>query len=155
MSGQSIRLKTFSISSPTWFPATQSVSGIVSSSDVLITGTSTTFTSQISAGDWLVNISTNEAHKVMNVISDTQLELESAFTAPLSGSTVAKIKDKTVKYLYAVFITASGTIRGVTQSSSSAWPVNIPWPSPSYDDFMEPILITPGGGGTVSVIQGE
>lgn len=153
MSGQSVRLKTFSISSPTWYPSTQSVSGTSSSTNVLVTGLGTKYLSEISEGDWFINAS-NEAHKVFRIASDTQLELYDAFTIDLAGATVQKIKDKAIKYLKAVFITNSGTVTGVTQTTGGTWPASIPWESPSYDDFIEPILITPGGGGA-SIIQGE
>lgn len=154
MSGQSVRLKSFSISSPTWFPATIAVAGTSTSTDVLINGTNTTYKSQVSPGDWLVNTANNEAHKVAQIISDTQLELDVAFTTPLAGATVAKIKDKAIKYLKVVFLTNSGTIAGVTQTSGATWPASIPWETPSFDDFVEPILVTPGAGGA-GVIQGE
>lgn len=153
MSGQSVRLKSFSISSPTWFPATMAVAGTSTSTDVLINGTGTSYRSQVSPGDWLVNTSNNEVHKVAQVISDTQLELDVAFTTPLAGATVVKIKDKAIKYLKVVFIN-SGTVAGVTQAAGAAWPASIPWETPSYDDFIEPILVTPGAGGA-GVIQGE
>lgn len=159
MSSGSVRVKSFNISTPTWYPNTIAILGTVSTQNVLVTGIGTSFitNNQISAGDWLVNIATNEARIVKQIDSDTILEIESPFSGdPLTGITVSRIKDKSIKSLKIAFITNTGTVRGAAQAlgTDAIWPVAIPWESPHFDNFLEPIFVTPGAGGA-TIIQGE
>jgi len=154
MSGQSVRIKTYRVTTPTWFPASIAVTGTISTVGVRVTGIGTLFLTELSVGDWLVNTNGNEGRKIMEIYSDTDLMVEVAFTGdPLPGATVVRIKDKSLKYLKVVFTTNDGNMKGITQASNAAWPFGIPWKTPSYDDFIEPQLVTPGGGGA-SVIEG-
>lgn len=138
---------------PVWFPAEIEVAGTLSSADDLVTGIGTAFkTEKISEGDWLVN-STNETRKVFRINSDTQLQLESAFSSPLVAATVRRLKDKSLKYLRIAFTDNDGNVRGAGQATNALWPLEHLWESPTASEYIQPQLITPGAGGA-SVIEG-
>ncbi len=153
MSQQSSILESSSIAgaTATWFPTNRAVTGTVTSTSTRVVGTGTSFTTEISAGDWMVN-SSNEAVQVAVIESDTVIELYTAFTVDLTDATVTRIKDKSIKYLKVIFITSAGTVKGASQTTAATWPASIPWESASYDDFIQPQLITPSATGAAIIV---
>lgn len=155
MDGRSIILSSYKITSPTWFPTVVPITGTIATTDVKVTGIGTQFiTDGVSAGDWLIDTNGNVARQIFSVVSQTELELSAAFPANLPGATVVRVRDKAIKYLNVVFLNAGGSIKGAHQSSGAEWPALIPWTSQPFDDFIEPILVTPGGSGAC-VIMGQ
>lgn len=70
--------------------------GSVSSTGTTVNGTSTAFLSSLSVGDYLYSPHSKEARKIVRIVSDTQLLLETAFTS----NAPAQTKAKKAGYLY-------------------------------------------------------
>ena len=59
---------------------------ITSANNRLIVGSSTLFTTELQEGDWIFISGQSEVQKVVNIVSNTELVLQDAFTTPLSAS---------------------------------------------------------------------
>lgn len=95
-------------------PAFRTLTGTYSSSGVVVTGTSSLFTTEVVEGDWLFNATTNELRKVQGVTIDTILILEAAFSSDASGEDVAACRT-----LYrSISITISGTVAATFNEST-------------------------------------
>ncbi|NJR25776.1 MAG: hypothetical protein HC786_28485 [Richelia sp. CSU_2_1] len=70
--------------------APQDLEGTISSTGTTVNGTSTTFLTSLSVGDYLYSAHKKEARKIIRIVSDTQLLLESAFTSNAPALTTAK-----------------------------------------------------------------
>jgi len=64
--------------------------GSISSTGTTVNGTSTTFLSGLAIGDYLYSPHSEEARKIVRIVSDTQLLLEKAFTSNAPSQTKAK-----------------------------------------------------------------
>lgn len=72
-------------------PFNSTGSGTITTSGITVNGTSTLFTSEMKAGSWLVNLTTNECRRVVRVDSDTRAYLEGAFTSDISVAAAPSI----------------------------------------------------------------
>lgn len=106
--------------------------GTVSSVGRIVTGTGTLFLTEIGGnslyngignpstvveGAYLFN-GTDEVRRIKEVISDTQLILEAAFTANLSGSSVKIVAESRTKQFSFVLISGTVIVDGVTLATS-------------------------------------
>lgn len=74
-------------------PASTEGTGTYASSGTRVTGTTTTFTTEVSEGDYLVSDTEKTVRKIKKVLSDTVLVLEEAFPSNVSaGETFKYIK---------------------------------------------------------------
>ncbi len=131
-----------------WFPAATVMTGTISTTNTRVTGTGTLFRSEMNMGDYLVN-SSNIARKVLNIISDTDMILSSAFPVDLSGATCTRARNQVLRRLEVEFITNAGTIRNADQDTAGDWPAggdNYDT-SETLDTYLVPIFVTPGAGG--------
>lgn len=151
MSSQSARSRTVALigsdNTPTWFPASTPLTGILTSTNTKVIGTDTLFRDEINAGDFLVNAS-NIARKVQSVVSDTELLLELEFDSDLSGATCVRVKNQEIRHLRVIFITNPGEIKAASQDTVQAWPATTEWKTPeTLDTYHEPYFVDPGAGG--------
>ncbi len=106
--------------------------GTVTSVGRIVTGTGTLFLTEIGGnslygglgnpstavqGAWLFNNS-NEVRQIKEVISDTQLILEQAFTVDLSGASVKIVQPSRTKQFSFVLISGTVVVDGVTLATS-------------------------------------
>ena len=147
--------QSFSISTATWVPApSANLTGTLNiANGRQVLGTNTTFGVDVQVGDWLLNPNTNEVQQVDRIDDATTLYLQSPFLGSTSTTATCKrIKPAGLRELKVAFVTAAGTLRWATQAlgSDAIWPVG------ALDDLkfpgrLDPVLITPGGGGTASI----
>lgn len=130
-------------------PASTALTGTITSAAASreLVGTGTAFISQVTKGDWIVDLTHNEIRRILNIPTDnTSLELESGFTNALSSATLYFIKKTIIKYIGIVPDNVSVTIDG------AAVPVaNIFYnfdkgsrgakDSHSPTDFVDPIIV--------------
>ncbi len=101
--------KLRTISSDSWHPATDILTGVsVSSFGKKVTGDGTLFHSEVTAGAWLVNTNSGEARRVKYIYTDTELVLEKAFSSDLVGQPVEFISSDAAKMIYLLIINKSG-----------------------------------------------
>jgi len=67
-------------------PLSGAKTGTCITEGTIVTGTGTSFLSQMPAGSWLVDLSANEIRKVIRVDSDTSAVLQQAFTVDLASA---------------------------------------------------------------------
>lgn len=106
--------------------------GTVTSVGRIVTGTSTLFLTEIGGnslfggignpstvveGAWLFN-GTNEVRQIKEVVSDTQLVLEQAFTSDLSSASVKIVQPSRTKQFSFVLISGTVIVDGVTLATS-------------------------------------
>jgi len=80
----------FTLTATDTVPRSSSVTGTVTSyaNSKTVTGSGTSFLTEVMGGNWLYDTSGNQIKQVDYVVSDTELVLKSAFATPLSGATV-------------------------------------------------------------------
>ncbi len=153
MSGiQSAIVKSYSSASKAWYPTPSgNLTGTLTSRGKTINGTGTSFTTELSAGDYLLNETADELQKIARIESDTILFLEAALTTPITGATMNRIKNNNIKVLQVAFTGSNnGTIRGASQATGGVWPALIRWKM-SRDGGIDPQLITPGAASIACV----
>lgn len=90
-------------------PKARLLTGTYSSVGVVVTGTSSLFTTEIVEGDWLYNATTNELKRIQGITTDTILILEAAFSANASGELVQNCR--TLYRTISISITGSTTAK--------------------------------------------
>lgn len=99
-------------------PTARVLTGTYSSVDVVVTGASSLFTTEIVEGDWLYSVANNELKRVQGIATNTDLILEEAFSANVTAETV-----QTCRTLYrtiSISITGSATAK----INSRPWTAN-------------------------------
>ena len=149
MTTQSSGVKPYSLtpSTATWFPAATALTGTLTSTGIRIVGTGTSFRTQINVGDYLVD-ATNIARRVVDVVDDNLLRVDSAFVAPLVAATCTRVRTLVCRQLSVIFDTNNGTIKEATQDTPVTWEAGIEFKTPSStQSYMTPICFTAGAGG--------
>lgn len=70
--------------------ATKTLSGTISSIGTTVTGVTSVFRTELVPGDYIYDPNTNTARKVRRIVTDTSLELETAFPVNVPALTVSK-----------------------------------------------------------------
>jgi hypothetical protein len=77
--------------------------------------------SELTIGDWIYIKTQNEFAQVVNIVSDTELTLDTAFTTPLAGVSFDIVKNsKLVMLSYAVDAVDTATVDGVVVPANTA-----------------------------------
>jgi hypothetical protein len=135
-------MATFILTAEDTAPKSTSVSGTVSSfgTSRVITGSGTSFLSEVNGGDYIVNLTTNELRQVDFIISDTEIILKTAFATPFTGATVRATKGDSLE----ISVGAAGgdipiidkfdNVSSIVDGSSLT-------PRPDYRDAVSPFII--------------
>ena len=78
-------ISNYIVSTDDLVPASTTWTGTISSTGKIVTGSSTLFTTEIQRGAWVWSVAGHEVRKVVDIVSDTELILDSAFSSDLSG----------------------------------------------------------------------
>jgi hypothetical protein len=149
-------VKTASSATKAWYPTpSANLTGTLTSRGKTIDGTGTLFLSELSAGDYLLNPTTDQLQIIERIESNILLTVKTAFTTPLSGDTCQRIKNNSIKSIQVVFTGATlGTIRGASQATGGSWAPLVRWKI-ERGSGIDPQLITPGGSSTACVTTEE
>lgn len=107
------------------------LTGTVSSSTITVTGSSTTFTTDFIVGD--IIYSNSEGRRIVLITNDTSLQVESAFTSPLSSNTY-KRGGLAKKTKYNIYCNASNIYLSTRDYSNGETLVDI---SGSVDNYKQ------------------
>lgn len=152
----------FSVSAKQWFPIPEAMSGTFTSTGTLLKEGNATIDvrNQIQLGDWLLNPANDEIRKVTNisfeqssvtgVVTNKLISIESAFTTPITNVTLQRVRMGQIKKLEYVFAGTAGTARSA-YSANAAGTLAVKYEAESEGGII-PMLLTPGGGGTVNGI---
>lgn len=110
-----------------------------------VIGTGTLFTTQVKVGDFLVDLTQNEVHKVVDISTNTLMHIQEAFGADIVAGTAIRISPSVPRPKEISLLIpsggASGLIEGVT------WVAGITWSSSKIgtynngrNDFINPII---------------
>lgn len=150
MTAQSTRVRPYSLaaSTATWFPAATALTGTLTSTGCKVVGVGTAFKTTIKPGDYLVRDSDNTARKVVEIIDDTNLRLEVAFSSDLAAEACLRVMNQTCREVKVMFFTNSGTIKDADQDTAVTWAAGYEYRTPSsLEGYMMPICVTAGAGG--------
>ena len=127
-------------------PASASGTGTLKTVGKGVVGTNTLFKTEMRAGSWLVDLSQNEIRKVVHVASNTEAELDYAFTSDIAAGTTPDIiayTDLNIKSISVAIssLLAQGEIDGNTLNPGGAltWQKNSSEKTDSRS-FVEPII---------------
>lgn len=149
-----------SVSSTQTIPASANGTGTVTTNGIAVVGVGTLFKSEMPVGSWLYKTSTNELRKVIQVESNVLAYLEEPFAAVMASiapaiiiSTKVSVKQYTLTALVANGQMVDNTGTGVTnlivgQPKTFSKTGN---DRSGTEDLLKPIIVIPGGGGTVEV----
>lgn len=146
--------KTFrTVSADTWTPLSDTLTGTnLSSSGTVVTGSGTSFLSEVERGAWLVTDS-GTCRQVKFVNSDTELVLFEPFDTDLSAAAVTFIDKNAAKMLYVLITNNAGvdvTVNGETLTDGKA----VEWGQPNKggerNRFVKPIYIETTGNVSIS-----
>ncbi len=100
-------------------PFNSNGTGTIVTHGIAVVGTGTAFTTEMSAGSYLVDLANNEVRRVYRVDSDTLAFLEVAFTADITASTPEIIANYQCKVKEVELVTAGACfIDGVAFTGS-------------------------------------
>jgi hypothetical protein len=153
--------KVLSITTKTTIPEPyQTLTGTMTSVGRIVTGTGTTFTTEIGGGDstiglptivaggWLFSISNMEVRQIKDVVSNTQIILEQGFTADVSGVAVLYVPDSRVMQMSWVATAAGAIVDGVTLVQNEGSGVG--FTASDNARILAPVVVD-GSGGTLHV----
>lgn len=82
-------------------PQSDAKTGTFTTSGKVVTGSGTSFLTEVKIGDWLVNLAGDEVAEVIKVNSDTQLEIKFKFSSDVAAATAVRIVDSRIaKVMY-------------------------------------------------------
>jgi hypothetical protein len=134
----------------------QTLTGTVVSDGIFVVGTGTLFTSEIGGGlgnlgtgtvitprrSWLFN-GTDELRRIVDVVDDTNLVLEEAFTVDLAGAAVMLVPESKAFQMSYLALAAGGIVDGITLVDGERGG----WGETTKPDVMvDPIIIDSTGG---------
>lgn len=143
-----------SITTDTTFPAPVSGTGTITaaagSRDV--SGSSTLFTTELNAGDFVIDLTNHEMRKITAIGSATALNIDHGFTNVQTAVSLKSIPSSRVVKIDA-YTTSGGKINTVTIPPAQVWPVGDKSSRENQHspiDFCDPIFVD-GTGGTVTI----
>lgn len=131
-------------------PLSGTKTGTCITEGTIVTGTGTSFLSEMPAGSWLVDLSANEIRKVIRVDSDTSAVLQQAFTVDLASAApdVILASDLNIVTISLSIPTggANGEIDGVTFPVGQSITFSKDGRSTSSTrDFIDPLIVDATG----------
>lgn len=132
------------------FPASKAKTGTITTTNAYdgkrVIGTSTLFTTELEIGGWIVDIAHDEIRKITNILTDTNLTIDHAFSNSLTGLALKYVPPSDSVELSVVFSGASGKIDG------QLLPANIGFSfgktgrdNSAVRDFIDPLIIDATG----------
>ncbi len=132
--------------------------GTIVTDGTTVIGTGTLFTSEMQKGSWLVDLSTNEIRKVINVTNDTLAYIDYPFTVDLAGiaAQYIPIKDLGVVTI-SVDVPAGSATAGEIDGVSFPAGNTITFSKDSRDhsgrrDLIDPIIVNGSGTTMLALI---
>lgn len=147
------RIRSLTITTATWFPASTILAGTLSTispGSTAITGIGTSFIGIVTDNShWLVNASNNEAQLIIRVYDDTHLDLEKPFLVDLNGASCVIVPQHKLRSLRVIPLSAAVSTRSAIQpiAENASSPTGVAWESGDVEGGMVPILVMPGNGG--------
>jgi hypothetical protein len=128
--------------------------GTIVTHGIAIVGTGTAFSTELQAGSYLVNLTTNEAIKVYRQDTDTKAFLEKAFSSDISSSTPQIISKAKAKVKEIKLVTAGACyIDGVAFTGTADYNKNGDHKS-GRPNLIEPIIVDATGQSmTVEIVN--
>lgn len=135
-------------------PFNASGTGTITTYGIKIVGTGTLFSTELQAGSYLVNLTTNEAIKVYRQDTDTKAFLEKPFAADITAATPQIISKAKAKVKEIQLVTAGSCfIDGVAFTGTKGYNKNGDHKS-GRPNLIEPIIVDASGSSmTVDIIN--
>lgn len=125
-------------------PASTTWTGTVSTNGTTVTGSGTAFLTEIQRGAWLWNKAQHEVRRVVDIVSDTEMIIDRAFSAELSGANFEGVSKDDAKVVYMEIENTGGTattIDNVALASGSTFTNGRPNPRGEVRKFCEPVHV--------------
>lgn len=137
-------------------PYASNGTGTIITTGIAITGTGTSFLSELPAGSWIVDLTQDELRKVVRVDSDTVAILDYAFTSDLSSQTPSIIakKDTSVTEVSIIIplVDEAGTSYTFGKINNKTFPSGLPFElskagrdDSDTQDFIDPVIVDATG----------
>lgn len=111
------------VTTDTLVPAPTTLTGTVTSAGKTLTGSGTLFTTELSSGAWVWNAAQHQVRRVLTVNSDTELILDSSFSAELSAAALNVVTAEDAKAMHIKITNTGGlatTINNVAFASGAS-----------------------------------
>ena len=125
-------------------PDNSAGTGTIATVGVFVVGSGTSFLSELEPGGWIVDLSQDEMHRIVQVMDDTSALIDAAFTVDITaGTALDKIPNKYVKEI-------STSCPDPYEVDGVSCPANtfLTWTKSSNrstggNDWVDPIIIDP------------
>jgi len=139
-------------------PASASVTGTIETIAKKVIGTGTLFTTQFQPFDWLYVAAKSEFRQVVNIVSDTEMTLDAAFTTDVAATGTPLIVKRFQATKIEVLNVGAGTAtidgQNVITTQKAVTFEKQPWGSSrSLTDFVDPILVDATASNCAITIQ--
>lgn len=125
-------------------PASTTWTGTVSTNGTKVIGSSTVFLTEIQPGAWVWNVAQHQVRRVIRVLSDTELIIDSAFSAELSGADFKGVTKEDAKVMFMEIDNTGGvdtTIDNVAFASGKVYTDGQPNPGGNVRKFCRPVHV--------------
>lgn len=127
-------------------PASSTKTGTIKTAGINVTGTGTLFLSEVKPYDWIVDITNDEARKVMTRRDDLFLTIDFPFTADFAAGTTLKVVRSRAKSVSIANVGgASATIDGSAFVQGETLTFTKSNKNPNGSDFIDPIFVNATG----------
>lgn len=127
-------------------PASANGTGTIITSGKNVTGTGTSFKTEMPVGSWLVDLSQDEVRKVLEVLSDTEAILDHAFSVDLSSAAPNIIPSKDAKPVSIAIQIVSGSGNGLIDGEVMYDGTSVSFskdsrPQTNFNDSVDPLIL--------------
>ena len=135
-------------SGPTVFPAPVSKTGTITSDGTVVTGTTTNFSADVEAGDWIWNPTASEVRQVRSVSESGEwLYLEKAFSANITTGIALQVVPSPINRVVSIanIGSANGTVDGETFIPTQSATDDRTSMAGRLQEYVDPIVLNGSG----------